>query len=214
LVEGAGDDAVNGVYVRMEEDIGLENNVDVMFVKEAREGECISDYGMYRRHSTWAITSCVDHSNILYSCEVPEGDPSALYRAPYLGWMAVGSSYPAPTCTWNPGKHNSKTAAEGFVAPNLVEAKKKSIEDINQGDHDDGCRRYSLETMLMLPSDEGHENNDYHSDFDDSCMSFNLSASSKRLMAKKSKGTRRLRVDDDINDGSCRSLILDESWRS
>ena len=213
LVEGAGDDAVNGVYVLMEEDIGLQDCVDIMFVK-AGEGECISDYGIYRRHSMWAITSCVDHSNILYSCEVPEGDPSALYRAPKLGWRAIGSSDPAPTCTWNPGKDNSKTASEGYVAPNLVETKKKSLEDINQGDHDDGRRRYSLNTMLMLPSDEGHENNDYHSDFDDSCVSFHLGASAKRSMAKKSKGSRSFRADDDIDDDSCTSLHIDESGRS
>ena len=171
LVEGAGDHGINGIYVRTEEDIGLGSD-EVMFVKEAGEGEYIQDYGLYRRRSTWAITSCSDHSNILYSCEVPDGDPSALYRAPNSGWEAADGG-PAPTCTWNPSKENLKTAAGGYVAPNLVGTREKSIEDINRGDHDDGVsRRYSLHTMLMLPSDEGHDKLDYHDDLDASCKSW------------------------------------------
>jgi hypothetical protein len=174
LVEGAGDHGINGI----EEDIGLGSD-EVMFVKEAGEGEYIQDYGLYRRRSTWAITSCSDHSNILYSCEVPDGDPSALYRAPKSGWEAVGGVDPAPNCTWNPCKENLKTAAGGYVAPNLVGTRQKSIEHI--GDHDDGlARRYSLHTMLMLPSDEGHEMLDYHDDLDASCKSWAASTRSEK----------------------------------
>lgn len=178
LVEGAGDHGINGIYVRIEEDIGLGSD-EVMFVKEAGEGEYIQDYGLYRRRSTWAITSCSDHSNILYSCEVPDGDPSALYRAPKSGWEAVIGVDPAPNCTWNPSQENLKTAAGGYVAPNLVGTREKSIEDLNRGDHDDGlARRYSLHTMLMLPSDEGHEKLDYHDDLDASCKSWAASTRS------------------------------------
>ena len=171
LVEGAGDHEINGIYVLMEEDIGLGSD-EVMFVKEAGEDEYFQDYGLYRRRSTWVISSCSDHSNILYSCEVPDGDSSAFYRAPKSGWEAVGGSDPAPTCKWNPSKENLKTAAGGYVAPNLVGKREKSIEDVDGGDYDDGLtRRYSLGTMLMLPSDEGHEKLDYHDDLDASCKS-------------------------------------------
>lgn len=166
LVEGAGDEVVNGIYVRMEEDIGLGDD-DIVFVKEAEEGEYVPDYGLFRHKSRWAITSCVDYSSLLYMCEVPEGDPSALYRAPTSGWKAVGGSDPAPICKWNPSKDDSNTTAVGYVAPALMGTTEKSINDIAQGDHDDGSgRRYTLFTMCMLPSDEGHENEDYHDDLD------------------------------------------------
>jgi len=39
---------------------------------------------------------------------------------------------------------------------------------VADGDHDEGRKRYTLSTMLNLPMDEGHEEDDYHDDIHDS----------------------------------------------
>lgn len=173
LVEGAGKDEVNGIYVRMEEDIGL-GGEEVMFIKEAQEDEYFPDYGLYLLRSTWSITSCVDYSNILYSCEVEEGATSRRHQAPKHGWETIGGGDPPPICTWNPSKDDAKTPGKVYVAPNLTGSGTNNIKglssytDIANGDHDDGCKRLSLMSMLNLPTDEGHEDDDYHDDNDDS----------------------------------------------
>jgi len=62
LVEGAGNKDINGIYVRMDEDIGL-GEEEVMYVKEAQDDDDAgygADYGLYLLRSTWAITSCVE----------------------------------------------------------------------------------------------------------------------------------------------------------
>lgn len=127
LVEGAGNDDINGIYVRMDEDIGL-GEEEVVFVKEAQEDELdCPDYGLYLHGSTWAITSCVDYSNILYSFESSsEGSsstpPHALQKPPQSGWEAIGGIHPPPYCTWNPSKENDGKSRgdKGYVAPDLA----------------------------------------------------------------------------------------------
>lgn len=167
LVESAGNDKINGIYVRMDSDIGL-GGEEVMFVKEAHEDDYGPDYGLYLLRSTWAITSCVDYSNILYSFELTGMSDSShpLHQPPKLGWKADGGSHPAPLCTWKPAR---EAKHKSYVAPNLADLgkKKKNICDMADGDHDEGMnRRMTLRTMLNLPTDEGHEDDDYHDDMD------------------------------------------------
>mmetsp|Transcript_1162 Transcript_1162/g.2436 ORF Transcript_1162/g.2436 Transcript_1162/m.2436 type:complete len:587 (-) Transcript_1162:113-1873(-) len=169
LVEGAGKDEINGIYVRMNEDIGL-GEEEVVFVKEAQEDEYCPDYGLYLLGSTWAITSCVDYSNILYSFESSEGPASTHCQPPKSGWKTVVGKQPSPICTWSPSKDNEKSTGKGYVAPDLAAGgtNHNNLDDIANGDHDDGQIRLSLRMMLNLPSDEGHKENDYHDDNDDS----------------------------------------------
>ena len=169
LVEGAGNDAVNGIYVRMDEDIGM-GEEEVMFIKEAPEDDySCSDYGLYLLRSTWAITPCVDYSNILYSCDVKQSTSSTSHsRPPKSGWVSASSADPPPTCTWNPSKDSSNTKAngKGYVAPNLADVGRNNrrLSDVANGDHCEGSlvRRLTLRTMINLPTDEDFEDDDYH----------------------------------------------------
>lgn len=166
-VEGAGDAKINGIYVRMDEDIGL-GGEEVVFVKEASEDDFGPDYGLYLLRSTWSITSCVDYSNILYSCEHPPASP--LHKPPKTGWKVVGGMEPAPVCTWNSSKHDNHQSASGaYIAPNLADVgsmNHKRVGDVANGDHDEGrAKRLTLRTMCALPTDDDYED-DY--DIDDS----------------------------------------------
>jgi len=194
VVEGAGIDDVNGIYVRMEEDIGLDGGEEVMFIKEPcgtedeegeEEEEHFTEYGLYLMRSTWAITPCVDYSNILYACELPssEGREGCARRneAPKRGWTTAGGTHPPPTCTWNPSKNttsnhgNHRDDSKSYVAPNLADlgTNRTKVSDPSNGDHDEGVarRRLTLRTMLNLPTDEGHQEDDYHDDIEDSYSS-------------------------------------------
>eukprot|EP00584_Thalassiosira_punctigera_P004372 CAMPEP_0172535028 /NCGR_PEP_ID=MMETSP1067-20121228/7195_1 /TAXON_ID=265564 ORGANISM="Thalassiosira punctigera, Strain Tpunct2005C2" /NCGR_SAMPLE_ID=MMETSP1067 /ASSEMBLY_ACC=CAM_ASM_000444 /LENGTH=758 /DNA_ID=CAMNT_0013319917 /DNA_START=197 /DNA_END=2473 /DNA_ORIENTATION=- len=167
FVEGAGEPDINGIYVRMEEDIGL--GVDEMvFIKECQEDEdYCPDYGLYLMKMTWAITPLVDYSSILYSCEV-SGSSSTRNKVPSQGWETDRGKYPPPTCTWKASK-DAPMDNKGYVAPNLkASVAEKKLLDVADWDHDEGKTRISLTTMLNLPTDEGHENDDYHDDIDDS----------------------------------------------
>lgn len=175
LVGGAGNYQINGIYVRMDEDIGLGAG-EVMYIKEAPEDDYDTpDYGLYLLRSTWAITPCVDYSNTLYSCEITDENSDELrHQTPKTGWKAASGPEPAPSCMWNPGKESAaEGGGKGYVAPNLAGEAKKSICDMANGDHDEGARkRYTLRTMLNLPTDEDFEDNDYHDDIkDDSARS-------------------------------------------
>jgi len=169
LVEGAGNKDINGIYVRMDEDIGL-GEEEVMYVKEAQDDDDAgygADYGLYLLRSTWAITSCVDYSNVLYSCKVGEKSSTNPSRAPKDGWKAVNANDPPPSCTWSPGKEfREAPSGKGYVAPNLADAgkNKKRLTDISNGDHCEGSlvRRLTLRTLCNLPTDEDFEEDDYH----------------------------------------------------
>lgn len=162
LVEGAGIDEVNGVYLRIDEDIGMKEE-DVVYVKEAPEdGTYYTDYALFLFKSKWAITTCVDSSNVLYSCEATAADS---HRAPKSGWRSGdGGTDPSPACTWNPGGVGENSLEGGaFVAPNLVGAELRQIAaDGDGGDYNEGNRHHSLGTMLHLPTDEDYEDCDYH----------------------------------------------------
>jgi len=164
LVEGAGNDEINGIYARMDEDIGM-GEEEIVFVKEAQEDEDFADYGLYLHGSTWAITTCVDYSNIFYSAKLPEkGSPGSITHSqpPQSGWEVVSGSQPPPTCTWNSSKDKRKSTQEMYVAPDLAASQGKNLSDIANGDHTDMAKLgKTLSTMISLPSDEGHEGGDY-----------------------------------------------------
>lgn len=167
LVEGAGNKEINGIYVRMDEDIGL-GGEEIMFIKETGDddddGGYVADYGLYLLRSTWSITSCVDYSNILYSCDA--ADSAHLTRTPKEGWKTVNGNDPAPTCTWKPSKELGSSSGKGFVAPNLADRGRnhRNLSDVAKGDHSEGSlvRRLTLRTMINLPTDEDFEEDDYH----------------------------------------------------
>ena len=156
LVEGAGNEDINGIYVRVDADIGL-GEEEVMYIKEAQEDEYCPDYGLYLLRSMWAISSCVGYSNILYECDTSEIATSLRHQAPKSGWKTVAGTDPPPNCTWNPSKENAKALDKGYVAPNLAGAggNNKTMVDIANGDHDEGRdKRYTFRTMCSLPEDE------------------------------------------------------------
>jgi len=163
LVSGAGTEAVNGIYVRMEEDIGLEDE-EAVFIKEASEDEIGGDYGLYLWRDSWAISPCVDYSNVLYSrhAEIKRGwnrlRPSA------DNWITESGMSPAPTCQWNAGADESK-CNEKYEAPRLSRRGSNSLSasliSIRDGDHAQ-AREFSLEDMLNLPTDQDFEGDDYH----------------------------------------------------
>lgn len=166
LVEGAGKEELNGIYVRMEEDVGMGED-EIVYIKECREDEdYCPDYGLYLMKTTWSITPCVDYSNILYSCEADSS--SSRCQAPSNGWTTVAGVDPPPTCAWRPSKED-REQGKVYLAPALGDdGVNKHVSDVASGDHDEGHRRMSLNTMLNLPTDEGHEDNDYHDDIDNS----------------------------------------------
>lgn len=91
IVEGAGDDSVNGIYVLVDDEIGLNAN-EVMFLKEVNgENDCLSSgFGLYRWEMTWGISSCADYSNLLYSCTVDLHKGHSLQKPPKWGWKCRG----------------------------------------------------------------------------------------------------------------------------
>lgn len=159
LVTGAGDEPVNGTYVRQYEDIGMVGG-DVVFVKEGAEDDAFApDHHLFRRRSTWAITLAVDSSQALYSREVPEG--AITDRPPEQGWRAVAGRGLPPTCEWVP------TAADQgklFVAPNVASLGVATVRQSGDWeDHDEGRRDpFTMSMVCTLPWDEGHEDEDYN----------------------------------------------------
>jgi len=164
LVQGAGQEGVDGIYVRMEEDLGM-GREEVMFVKEgAEEDDYGPDHNLFLLRSTWAITLSADSSNTLYSHKVTEG--SLLHRAPKYAWLTIGGEDPSPTCTWSPSKAD-RLSGKGYVAPNIANAGLGMYGE--NCDHDDGrAKRMTLRTMMSLPVDEEHADDDYCGSDDDS----------------------------------------------
>jgi len=166
LVTGAGTEAVNGIYVRMEEDIGLEDE-EAVFIKEAAEGEIGGDYGLYLWRDSWAISPCVDYSNVLYSRHAENKRGWDRLKPPADNWMRESGEYPVPTCQWNAGADESKgnanyVAPRLSISPNAFDMKKitSSLTDITDGDHAD-AKELSLDDMLNLPTDQDFEGDDY-----------------------------------------------------
>merc|ERR1712013_405289 len=125
-----------------------------MFLKEGSE----VDYNLFLLRSTWAITLAVDSSNILYSCEAPQG--SILPRAPEYGWQAIKGKNPPPTCTWSASKAD-RLAGKDYVAPNIAKPRMpKCYDDWDRAE--EGPLVRGISEMMTLPVDEGHEKGDYY----------------------------------------------------
>ena len=161
LVSGAGTEAVNGIYVRMEEDIGLEDE-EAVFIKEASEDDFGGDYGLYLWRDQWAISPSVDYSNVLYCRHAEDKRGWNRLRPSANNWITESGMSPAPTCQWNAGK-DSKCNAK-YEAPRLEDEFTKkmnsSISDITDGDHAQ-AKEFSLDDMLNLPTDQDFEGDDY-----------------------------------------------------
>ncbi|KAL7535554.1 hypothetical protein ACHAWF_005203 [Thalassiosira exigua] len=93
IVEGAGDDTVNGIYCLADEDIGLKKD-EVMFIKEGDQngGFGSGDFGLFRWGDVWGIANCMDYFNVLYSCEVMRHKGHSLQKPPKWGWKCVGGA--------------------------------------------------------------------------------------------------------------------------
>ena len=159
LVSGAGTEAVNGIYVRMEEDIGL-GDEEAVFIKEASEDEIGGDYGLYLWKDQWSISPCVDYSNVLYCRHAQDKRGWNRLKPSADKWATESGKKPAPTCEWSAGANESKANAK-YEAPRLSTMKKEhSIRDIADGDYANE-KEMSLDDMMNLPTDEDFEGDDY-----------------------------------------------------
>jgi hypothetical protein len=162
IVEGAGLAHVNGIYVRVLEELGMAEE-DILFVKEADDG--ISDVGLYLYNEKWTIAMCTDYSNCFYRC--PDNTSRQVSElVPRNGWTtSYGGQDPAPTCTYLPNTRSVRSSQTTVLAPNLEEmidptiAQKrrsgffdKSIDDTIEK------RTMTLEQMMNLPEDRENIN--------------------------------------------------------
>lgn len=209
IIENAGHTVVNGTYVRMEEDIGL-GDEEIVFVREA-EDELDQDLGLYLWNGQWAISSCVDYSNIFYTCGVLDTKKtcSSRLKPPKSGWKPVSGCEPPPICTWKPGKGDNKSKlAESRLAPTLDELKGSTsksivpaISDVAKGDHAE-YTNLTLSEMMNLPTDEEFECFDYEFEGDDE-VEAHLGGNQKRdrrmllsRAAGSAAGGRRISVEE------------------
>lgn len=158
LVEGAGLEHVNGVYVRVLEEIDMAEE-DILFVKEADDG--ISDVGLYLYGGKWNVAMCIDYSNCFYTC--PDNQIRQVAElVPRNGWE---SSYegkdPAPTCTYLPNTRALRSSVTRLLAPNLEEMIDPIIVEKRRSDFFDKSVQYTvkkrtmtLEQMMNLPEDK------------------------------------------------------------
>ena len=162
IVEGAGLDHVNGIYVRVLEELGMSEE-DILFVKEADDG--ISDVGLYLYGNKWNIAMCTDYSNCFYSC--PDNPvPQVNELVPRNGWDTYGGMAPAPTCTYLPNTRAVRRSQNTVLAPNLVEMIDPTIAEKRRSgflarDHIDDTvekRTMTLEQMMNLPEDRENVN--------------------------------------------------------
>jgi hypothetical protein len=96
IVQGAGMEAVNGIYMR---DLEQDDDED-MYVASC------GTMTLYSWSGTWHIAAACDLSNSLYQCSaarspnVPRDQRPP--KVPSHGWQPVGAPAPAPRCTWMP----------------------------------------------------------------------------------------------------------------
>jgi hypothetical protein len=161
LVEGAGTEIVNGIYCRVDGELGM-GEEEVLFVKEADDG----DVGLYLWGTRWNIAKCVDFSNCFYSCEDPP-DKCPHELVPARNWVVEhGGADPVPTCTYLPNTRigrlsNSSTSTDkSILAPNLEEMLDPSIAEKRRSNYFDKAindvaekRTLTLEQMMNLPQD-------------------------------------------------------------
>ena len=163
IVEGAGLDHVNGIYVRVLEELGMSEE-DILFVKEADDG--ISDVGLYLYRDKWNIAMCTDYSNCFYSC--PDNPvPQVNELVPRNGWdTSYGGMAPSPTCTYLPNTRAVRRSENTLLAPNLEEmidptiAEKRRSGFLARDNIDDAIekRAMTLEQMMNLPEDRENVN--------------------------------------------------------
>mmetsp|Transcript_38569 Transcript_38569/g.70725 ORF Transcript_38569/g.70725 Transcript_38569/m.70725 type:complete len:173 (+) Transcript_38569:101-619(+) len=161
LVEGAGTEIVNGIYCRVEEEVGM-GEEEYLFVKEADDG---SDVGLYLWGTTWNIAMCADYSNCFYSCEDPP-NKSTTELVPGSNWMVqYRGQVPPPCCTYLPITRMgrlSNLSEKSLMAPNLEEMMDPTIAEKRRSGYFDRRtdeviekRTMTLEQMMNLPEDRG-----------------------------------------------------------
>mmetsp|Transcript_11257 Transcript_11257/g.18579 ORF Transcript_11257/g.18579 Transcript_11257/m.18579 type:complete len:660 (+) Transcript_11257:168-2147(+) len=166
LVEGAGKDIVNGIYVRVLDEVGMSEE-EILFVKEAEDG--YSDVGLYLWKTKWNIAMCADYSNCFYSCEDDRQEKLANEVVPRNPWVTdYGGEDPSPVVTYLPitraGRFMNSGATGGKVmAPNLEEMIDPTIAEKRRSGYfdrrtDDTAekRTMTLEQMMNLPIDQEH----------------------------------------------------------
>mmetsp|Transcript_16738 Transcript_16738/g.35372 ORF Transcript_16738/g.35372 Transcript_16738/m.35372 type:complete len:1101 (+) Transcript_16738:261-3563(+) len=164
LVEGAGTDIVNGIYFRVEEEVGM-GEEEVLFVKEADDG--YSDVGLFLWGKKWQIAMCADYSNCFYSCEDPPNKSNATEFIPRDDWVAqYRGQNPPPNCTYLPITRLSRLSSSGtsekvVMAPNIEEMIDPTIAEKRRSGYFDRRvdnvviekRTMTLEQMMNLPED-------------------------------------------------------------
>lgn len=164
LVEGAGKDIVNGIYVRVLDEVGMSEE-EILFVKEADDG--YSDVGLYLWKTKWNIAMCADYSNCFYSCKDDRQEKLANELVPRDPWVTdYGGEDPPPVVTYLPitraGRFmNSGTTGVSLMAPNLEEMIDPTIAEKRRSGYfdrrtDDTAekRTMTLEQMMNLPIDQ------------------------------------------------------------
>lgn len=164
LVEGAGTEIVNGIYCRVEEEVGMSEE-EILFVKEADDG--YSDIGLYLWGTRWHIAMCADYSNCFYSCEDPPNKSATTELVPAANWgVLYGGLDPPPYCTYLPntrmGRLSNTNMEKALLAPNLEEMMDPTIAEKRRSDYFDKRtddviekRTMTLEQMMNLPEDRG-----------------------------------------------------------
>jgi len=164
LVEGAGTEIVNGIYCRVEDEIGMSEE-EILFVKEADDG--YSDVGLYLWGSKWNIAMCADYSNCFYSCEDPP-NKSSTELVPGRNWSVMyGGLDPPPYCTYLPntrmGRLSSSSERQRILAPNLQEMIDPTIAEKRRSGYFDKRtddvvekRIMTLDQMMNLPEDRSN----------------------------------------------------------
>ena len=167
LVEGAGTEIVNGIYCRVEDEIGMSEE-EILFVKEADDG--YSDVGLYLWGTRWHIAMCADYSNCFYSCEDPPNKAST-ELVPARNWQVMyGGLDPSPVCTYLPNTRMGRLSTDKTaLAPNLEEMMDPTIAEKRRSGYFDKRtddvvekRIMTLEQMMHLPVDKSGEVHDHH----------------------------------------------------
>jgi len=167
VVQGAGSDEVNGIYLRVDEDIGL-GDEELVYIKEDELG---SDLGLYLWRNEWYISPCVDYSRVLYKCPANVDGKTERERVavPASGWKAVDAQSPGPSCEWKPSKldeENTSGEMQKFLAPRLTMTPASLLKslagvDLSELDYAENKNALSLESMMNLPTDDNFDEDDY-----------------------------------------------------
>ena len=153
IVEGAGLQRVNGIYVRVLDEMGISEE-EILFVKEADDG--ISDVGLYLYNQKWNIAMCTDYSHCFYTCpDNPVKDVSEL--VPRNSWSSsFEAAEPAPVCTYLPNTRALRSSQTTFLAPNLEEMIDPTIAKKRRSDFLDVSNGDTFEKRTMTLEEMGH----------------------------------------------------------